>query len=198
MLTLTRKPRPVTMAMTTDALWPELVPEPVVYSREWAMPSPDTFSVPPISRLLDRWLAGVAVVIDPFARNSRRGTVTNDMNPDTAATNHMKAEDFVSTIAPLSAGAVLFDPPYSPRQITEVYQSMGLLANTEDTQNARLYKVVKDGLDRALAPGGVAICCGWNSAGMGVTRGYDLLELLLVPHGGAHNDTIVTVERKRC
>ena len=27
-------------------------------------------------------------------------------------------------------------------------------------------------------------------------RGYELLEVLLVPHGGAHNDTIVTVERK--
>lgn len=32
--------------------------------------------------------------------------------------------------------------------------------------------------------------------GFGLKRGYELLEVLLVPHGAAHNDTIVTVERK--
>jgi hypothetical protein len=27
--------------------------------------------------------------------------------------------------------------------------------------------------------------------------GFELLEILLVPHGGSHNDTICTVERKK-
>ena len=91
---------------------------------------------------------------------------------------------------------VLFDPPYSPRQIQECYQQIGREVTTQDTQNARLYKRVKDGLDRMLKPGGIAICCGWNSMGFGLKRGYELLEILMVPHGAAHNDTIVTVERK--
>ncbi len=95
-----------------------------------------------------------------------------------------------------SADAVLFDPSYSPRQIAEVYQQVGRKCGTEETQNARLYRRVKDGLDRMLKPDGIAICCGWNSMGFGLHRGYELLEVLLVPHGGAHNDTIVTVERK--
>lgn len=56
--------------------------------------------------------------------------------------------------------------------------------------------MVKDELDRILKPGGIAICCGWNSLGFGLKRKYEMLEILLVPHGGAHNDTIVTVERK--
>jgi len=47
-----------------------------------------------------------------------------------------------------------------------------------------------------LKPGGIAICFGWNSMGFGLTRGYELKEILLVTHGAAHNDTIVTVERK--
>ena len=47
-----------------------------------------------------------------------------------------------------------------------------------------------------LKPEGIAICFGWNSMGFGLKRGYELLEVLMVPHGGAHNDTIVTVERK--
>ena len=55
---------------------------------------------------------------------------------------------------------------------------------------------MKDRLDQLLKPNGIAICCGWNSAGFGRERGYEFIEILLVAHGGAHNDTIVTVERK--
>jgi hypothetical protein len=63
-------------------------------------------------------------------------------------------------------------------------------------QTVRLYCAVKNGLDAILRPGGLAICFGWNSAGFGRKRGYLMEEILLVNHGGAHNDTIVTVERK--
>jgi hypothetical protein len=166
------------------------------FSREFAMPNSETFSLAPVSRLLDRWLADVDCIVDPFARNSKRATLRNDLNPNTVADHHMTAEQFLANVKEQSAGVVLFDPPYSPRQITECYQQIGRKATTEDTQNARLYKAVKDELDRILRHGGVAICCGWNSMGMGIKRGYEMLELLLVPHGAAHNDTIVTVERK--
>lgn len=170
------------------------------FRREFAMPSANTFSIGPISRLLDSWLPmplTSPVIVDPFARDSGRGTVTNDLNPATKAQFHMLAEEFVANhLADGSADVVLFDPPYSPRQIAEVYQQVGRKCSKQDTQNARLYKVVKDGLHRMLKPGGIAICCGWNSMGFGIGRGYELLEVLIVPHGGAHNDTIVTVERK--
>ena len=165
-------------------------------TRAWAMPNALTFLIPPIATLLDEWLALADVIIDPFARDSKRGTITNDLNPDTSAQFHMPAEDFVTTMAPGSADIVLFDPPYSPGQMVEAYQGVGMRLGNRSSQNAYLYRVVKDGLDRALRPGGTAICFGWNSAGFGVVRGYELLELLLVAHGGAHNDTIVTVERK--
>ena len=168
--------------------------------REFSMPNSETFSLPPVSRLLDRWFPmalSSPVIVDPFARNSTRGTVTNDLNPNTTAQFHMLAEDFVQNHVPdSSADVVLFDPPYSPRQIAEVYQQIGRQCGTKETQNARLYKTVKDGLDRMLKPGGIAVCCGWNSMGFGIGRGYEMLEILLVPHGAAHNDTIVTVERK--
>jgi len=163
----------------------------------FAMPNSETFSLPPVNALLNRWLGDAMVIVDPFARNSKRATVTNDLNPATDAEFHMLAEEFVDNhVGDGEADAVLFDPPYSPRQIAECYQQIGRKAGTQDTQNSRLYKRVKDGLDRMLRPGGVAICCGWNSLGFGLTRGYEMLEILLVTHGGAHNDTIVTVERK--
>lgn len=160
------------------------------------MPNANTFSIGPIAALLDRYLHGCQVVIDPFARTAKRGTLTNDLNPDMPTTHHLEAQEFCAVLQAqgIQADAVLFDPPYSPRQITEVYQSIGRKVTTHDTQNARLYKEVREGLSALLRRGGVAISCGWNSAGFGT--GFELLEILLVPHGGAHNDTIVMVERK--
>lgn len=170
----------------------------MMWSREFSMPSRETFLLPPVSRLLDRWLNGREVVVDPFARNSKRGTITNDLNPNTEAKFHLLADDFCKLHEDgVRADAVLFDPPYSPRQISECYQQVGRQATTRDTQSARLYKTVKDSLDKMLKPGGVSICCGWNSMGMGITRGYEMVEVMLVTHGAAHNDTIVTVELKR-
>ena len=32
--------------------------------------------------------------------------------------------------------------------------------------------------------------------GIGKNRGFEMIEILLVPHGGSKNDTIVTVEQK--
>ena len=167
----------------------------MIFNRQFAMPNSETFSIKPIRDLLDRWLPKQGMIVDPFARNSQIGNFTNDLNPNTVAQYHELAEEFVKRIPKWGAEAVLFDPPYSPRQISECYQQIGQ-ATSQDTQNARLYKAVKDGLDFGLAPEGIAICCGWNSMGFGLKRGYEMLEILLVSHGAAHNDTIVTVERK--
>lgn len=158
------------------------------------MPSRHTFEIAPISALLDRYLADVNVIVDPFCGRSKRGTHRNDL-----AHKGLEADCWLRRLhrRSLIADVALFDPPYSPRQISEVYKSVGLHVGMRETQNGRLYKSVKDGLHMLLRPRGIAICCGWNSSGFGKSRGYDLIEILLVAHGGAHNDTIVTVERKR-
>ena len=169
------------------------------FSREFAMPNRNTFSLLPVGSLLDRWLEGRGVIIDPFSGNSKQGTITNDLNSDTGAEFHLLADVFLDDLigcGGIRADAVLFDPPYSPRQISECYKSVGLKVGMRETQNGRLYKSVKARLDSLLRPGGVAICCGWNSMGFGLKRGYEMREILLVSHGGAHNDTIVTVEVK--
>lgn len=168
----------------------------VVFSRVFCMPNSNTFEMKPVSRLIDRWKTGV--VADPFARNSEIADYTNDLNPDTNAIWHMDALEWLELMHQneLRIDIALLDPPYSPRQISESYKIVGRKVTMEDTQNSRLYKAAKDGLDRLLVDGGIAITCGWNSAGFGIGRGYELLEVLLVNHGAAHNDTIVTVERK--
>lgn len=41
--------------------------------------------------------------------------------------------------------------------------------------------------------GGKGIRFCWNSCGIGANRGFDIKRVLLICHGAAHNDTIVTI-----
>lgn len=166
----------------------------ILFHRVWAMPNPLTFQIKPIKDLLGRYIHKSSVVIDPFARDSDWGTFTNDINPATRAQYHMEALQFLDLLIKkkVKADVVIADPPYSVHQMKVAYQHFG----TRGIQNAAFHKAIKDRLHVLLKRSGIAICFGWNSSGMGIGRGYKLHELLLVSHGGAHNDTIVTVERK--
>ncbi len=54
----------------------------------------------------------------------------------------------------------------------------------------------KKEIARIVKVGGKVISFGWNSGGIGKKYGFEITRILLVPHGGHHNDTIVTVEEK--
>jgi len=168
------------------------------FSRKWAMPSHDTFSVKPIGDFVKRYLSQSRVSIDPFARNKGWATHTNDLNPETTAQHHMDAGAFCSMLVNdgVAADLVLFDPPYSPRQISECYKGVGLEVGMKETQSALLYKRVRDAFDPMVSTGGIVLSFGWNSVGMGIGRGYALQEVMIVCHGGAHNDTICIAEKK--
>lgn len=157
------------------------------------MPSADTFDCQPIGGLVRKYLRGVSV--DPFARNKRWATYTNDLNPNTAAEYHMDAVAFLEMLAGrgVDADVVIFDPPYSPRQIAECYAEAGLSAGMQDTQSGRFKRLCRDAIRKITKPGGVVLSFGWNSVGMG--PGFAGEEMLIVCHGGDHNDTICFVER---
>lgn len=162
------------------------------------MPNSETFSIKPINLFVWRYLKKASVSVDPFARNLNWFTHTNDLDPTTLAQSHLPAEVFCDAlfVSGVRADLGIFDPPYSPRQISECYKSIGLKIGTEETQNGRLYRQVRDALNRTIQPGGIVLSFGWQSMGMGKNRGYEPLEILLVQHGGAHNDTICLAERK--
>jgi hypothetical protein len=168
------------------------------FTRCFAMPNAATFSVKPIGEFVQRFMVEAKVSVDPFSRNRDWATYTNDINPSTSAQSHQDAEAFLVSLAirRVVADLILFDPPYSPRQVSEHYKAAGLAVTAEDTQNGRLYRRVRDAIDRVAAPGGIVLSFGWQSAGMGVGRGYELFETMLVAHGGGHNDTICIAERK--
>lgn len=170
----------------------------IIFNRTFAMPNAETFSIKPIATFVGKYLKASKISIDPFARNKQLSTWNNDINPATSAPFHMDAEDFCYKIRErkIKIDLALFDPPYSPRQISECYKSFGREVTGKDTQNAALYKRVRDALCPLIVTNGICLSFGWSSNGMGITRGYELIEILMVAHGGAHNDTICIAERK--
>jgi len=132
---------------------------------------------------------------DPFAGNSMIAQIRNDMNKETNADFHIDAIDFLKHQDNEFFDGVLLDPPYSPRQVSECYKGFGKEVTNEDTRMS-YWSNIKDEVQRIVKPGGKVICFGWNSMGMGKTRGFKMTRILLVPHGGNKNDTIVTVEIK--
>src|SRR5512133_3868823 len=89
------------------------------FRRVWAMPSADTFSVPPLGDMVKRYLRNATVSVDPCARNKRWATYTNDINPNTEAEYHMEARAFLAEMVRqgIAADLIIFDPPYSPRPV---------------------------------------------------------------------------------
>lgn len=162
------------------------------------MPNADTFSVKPIGDFVRRYLANSVVSIDPFARNKAWATHTNDLNPATSAQHHMDGREYLKMLGAsgVRADLVLFDPPYSPRQISEVYSGIGKKVTMRDTQTGALYAEARDAIAPLMTPGGVVLSFGWSSNGMGKKHGFEIEEILLCAHGGAHNDTICIAERR--
>ena len=162
-------------------------------NRECAMPNSNTFSIKPIRELIERYLSGT--IIDPFANQNKLATITNDLDPQYDTDYHMDATEFLKILDDNSADVVLWDPPYSPRQIMECYKKFNMTVNMQTTQ-ASYWSKQKEQIARIVKPNGVVITCGWNSGGIGKKYGFEIVEILLVAHGGWHNDTICTVERK--
>ena len=162
-------------------------------NRVWAMPNKNTFSIKPIKNIIEKYLSGIS--IDPFANTNKIATITNDLNPEYDTDFHLDALDFMGQFKKNTVDTVLFDPPYSPRQVSECYKKMNRAVNMQTTQ-ASFWGNLKKEIVRITKIGSIVISCGWNSGGIGKGYGFEIIEILLVPHGGWHNDTIITVEKR--
>ena len=167
-------------------------------TREWAMPNKNTFSILPIKNLIKRYLNGKW--IDPFANDSifKELLITNDINPEHKTDYNLDALEFLKQFDNESIDGILFDPPYSIHQINEVYDGYGKMK-----QFSRYAIEIK----RIIKNNGHCISFGWNTNGMPYEMKIDGIkqktgfakekkEILIVAHGGCHNDTLITVDRK--
>jgi hypothetical protein len=159
-------------------------------TRKWDMPSADTFSVPTIGEFVKSYLRKSKVSVDPFARNKKWATYTNDLNPDTSAEYHMDAVDFLRYLKQegVKPDLIILDPPYSLHQVVKTYSGYG-------DKRVNALTPVYDISAELIGIGGVVLNFGFNTNGICRT-GFEIEDILIVAHGGHHNDTICMAERK--
>lgn len=157
--------------------------------RVWAMPNKYTFTINPIKELLEEEV-GPGNWLDPFA--GKHSVVPfenrNDLDEEMPTGSHKDALEFLKERPTAFFDGVLYDPPYS---ITQARQY-----GKKEYASMKYWADCKNEIARITKPGGKVICFGWSSMGLGKGRGFRMTRILLVPHGGSKNDTIVTVEKK--
>tara|TARA_R100000654_G_scaffold64781_1_gene92480 strand:- start:242 stop:802 length:561 start_codon:yes stop_codon:yes gene_type:complete len=170
-------------------------------------PNSETFQIKEFFKIIQNYHVSCRSSIDPFARNTRNmfpdqdlygnnfSHITNDLNENCDTDYHMDALDFLKMFESRSIDFVLFDPPYSLRQVKECYNSVGV-DNMTQHQSKYWYSDLKNEIARITIPGAIVISFGWNSNGMGKNRNFRIEEIIMCSHGGNHNDTIMTIERK--
>ena len=167
----------------------------LTFNHEWSMPNHLTFNIKPINQLLCEVCLpiGNKIILDPFSnRNHGFATNYNDINPANYGSN-MDALEWLKDFDSYTADVVLFDPPYSLRQLKECYEGIGLSLTQEMTQY--YFSDLKKEISRVLKPGGVCVSFGWNTNGIGKKLGFEKEKILIVQHGGVHNDTLVLIEK---
>ena len=139
------------------------------------MPNKKTFTIKPFKNLIAAELG--SSYIDPFPYPFKQDAI-----------------DYLKTIPNNSENYLVFDPPYSQRQLKEKYHSNGI--SFEHPMNASYWSKCKVEISRIIKSSGKVISFGWNSGGIGEKYGFKITKIVLVAHGGQHNDTIATVEVK--
>ena len=158
--------------------------------RIFEMPRKWTFQMPKLRGWVETRLegevlnlfGGVTELVHPHSGN----VIINDNHPDIIADLKKDACD-LSQWQGLQGkfDTVVFDPPYSDFQAVKTY----------GVKKAQKVTHARDVVEYVLRPGGRVISLGFNSTGMGASRGFKKEALLLVNCGGSHNVYIVLSER---
>ena len=165
-------------------------------TKTWAMPNGRTFTIKPIKEFVLSDVKNGGTIVDPFANNCQYGTITNDLNPEFETTHHMDALEFLKSLQSERADLILFDPPYSITQASQLYKEFGKEKLEVNVANMKYWSLCKDNVARILKKGGICLCFGWNTNGIGKNRGFEMTDILIVSHGGSKNDTLCTREIK--
>lgn len=172
-------------------------PREIELNRIWAMPNKNTFRIKPIKDLILRYIGRSKKWIDPFAGDSLFNSTcmfTNDLSSEFDTTDHLESLEFLKQFDDESVDGVLFDPPYNLSQLKECYNSVGKEIYQREAQH--FWRDRQQIIASILKVDGIVVCFGWNSNGMDKSYGFEIIEILLVPHGGVHYDTICVVSRK--
>jgi hypothetical protein len=136
----------------------------IQFDRIFSMPNKNTFKMKPAKDFIYAYLGKTNRTYDPFCGASKIAVFRNDI-----ALTGIDSKDWLESIDDNSAELVLFDPPYTPRQLKECYNSMGV--SLHDTKPS-VWKIWKNEIARITEPGGVVLSFGNNSMGIGKKKWF--------------------------
>jgi len=139
-------------------------------SRVWSVPNIQTFSIPFIKKLIKKYRTGkvLDLFIFPFDEDVL-----------------IKLEKIKTE----SIDVLLYDPPYSSNMAKTLYDNKG-----KNIFGNYYHKNLRLEASRVLKPGGIVIKFGWDSTRL--NNNLEIIEVILISHGGQHHDTICTIQRK--
>ena len=140
------------------------------FERDFCLPNKRTYTMQPVKRLFEQEING-GIVIDLFSFPYKTDAL-----------------EYIQTQKSNSADVVTFDPPYSDYELGRHYLNKGI-----SPSNGPYYKKLRNECFRVIKPDGKIIVFGWNSVRF---PGFKIERILLLNHGGMHNDTIITVQQK--
>tara|TARA_R100000655_G_scaffold108713_1_gene161255 strand:+ start:392 stop:1015 length:624 start_codon:yes stop_codon:yes gene_type:complete len=170
------------------------------------------FDNPHIRQIIDRIIRRVTasgielfnepLICDPFANESftagLENCITNDLNPKFNTDYNLEFADFAVKMFGQNQefDLILFDPPYSLRQLKEQYDGIG--KDLELWQTHNMWSAGKDLLAECVKHGGYVISLGWHSSGFGKKRGFQKTEVHLFEQVAREDryDLILTIEKK--
>lgn len=141
----------------------------IIFNRVWEMPNSNTFDIKCIRNLIYKYHQEGVLSIDPFANKNKIAQITNDLDPDMNTDYCMDSLDFLKQFGDKSIDFVLYDPPYSPRQVSECYKKLGRTVNMQTTQSS-FWGNLKKEIARVLKVEGIVISFGWNTNGIGKNK----------------------------
>jgi hypothetical protein len=145
-------------------------------------------------------------ICDPFANDTCEEpglwdgayVTSNDLNPSFKTTYNLEANDFAEKMEREGRlfDLILFDPPYSLRQLKDQYEGIGMNLELWQTQN--MWGRAKNALAQCVPVGGYVIHLGWHTSGFGKHRGFEKVELLNLEPVGKDDryNLLITVEQK--
>lgn len=145
-----------------------------------------TFEQKKLKKWVEGWCRGS--VLNLFAGKTKLAVdeFRVDSNPNMLADWYGEAYEFVTT-TDMKFDSVILDPPYNLRKAREKYDGNYIGSFTK----------IKNELKKILNPRARIISLGYDSVGMGASRGFRKIAICLVCHLGDFNDTIVVVEEQK-
>jgi hypothetical protein len=157
--------------------------EAVNFTYLYQQPARYTFEMPKLKSWVESWCTGKTLNLFAGKTLLSIDEYRVDSDKDMPADYHGDAADFVET-TDMRFQTVILDPPYNLRKSREKYQGRYIGSLTK----------IKRNLPRILDIGGRIISLGYDTVGISNRNGFKKLAIVVVCHGGDHNDTLGVVE----